>query len=394
MRDGRRARGGVSTLLLAFVVLGAACPSPPAAPRVTAGPTNSPPASDSCAERTLAGMSADQRVGQLFLFGLEDNRLGPAEVEGIREDHLGSVAFIETTSAGSASIRETTDAVQALATEANTAGVGFLVAANQEGGQIQALRGPGFSTIPSAVEQGGLDPADLRARARTWGEELLAAGVNFDFAPVMDVVPPGRDDENEPIGVLQRGYGHDPATVSSHGTAFQRGMQDAGVVTSPKHFPGLGRVIGNTDFTADVVDDETTSDDPYLEPFADAVAAGVPFVMVALATYTQIDPDRLAVFSPTVIEDLLRGSLGFEGVVISDDVGAAEAVARVPTGDRAVDFLEAGGNMVISKFVGPARAMARAVRSRAEADPAFRALADASALRILAAKDAAGLLPC
>lgn len=384
--------------MLATALLGASCfsgsPDPAPSPPPSAGPTASASAPASCAERTLAGMSADERIGQLFLFGLEDNQLGPAEIEGIREDHLGSVAFIETTSAGSASIRETTDAVQALATEANTSGVGFLVAANQEGGQIQALRGDGFSTIPSAVEQGKLDPADLRARARAWGEELLAAGVNFDFAPVMDVVPPGRDDENEPVGVLERGYGHDPATVSSHGTAFQRGMQDAGVLTSAKHFPGLGRVEGNTDFTADVVDDETTADDPFLAPFADSVVAGVPFVMVALATYTRIDAERLAVFSPAVIEDVLRGSLGFEGVVISDDVGAAEAVAHVPAGERAVGFLEAGGDMVISKFVGPARAMARAVRDRAEVDPAFRTRVDASALRVLVAKDAAGLLAC
>ena len=384
--------------MLATALLGASCfsgsPDPAPSPPPSAGPTASASAPASCAERTLAGMSADERIGQLFLFVLEDNQLGPAEIEGIREDHLGSVAFIETTSAGSASIRETTDAVQALATEANTSGVGFLVAANQEGGQIQALRGDGFSTIPSAVEQGKLDPADLRARARAWGEELLAAGVNFDFAPVMDVVPPGRDDENEPVGVLERGHGHDPVTVSSHGTAFQRGMQDAGVLTSAKHFPGLGRVEGNTDFTADVVDDETTADDPFLAPFADSVVAGVPFVMVALATYTRIDAERLAVFSPAVIEDVLRGSLGFEGVVISDDVGAAEAVAHVPAGERAVGFLEAGGDMVISKFVGPARAMARAVRDRAEVDPAFRTRVDASALRVLVAKDAAGLLAC
>ena len=339
-------------------------------------------------------MSHDERVGQLFLFGLEENRLGPREVEGIRQDHLGSVAFIETTSVGSAAIRETTDAVQALATEANTGEVGFFVAANQEGGQIQALRGSGFSTIPSAVDQGMLAPSDLRGMARRWGEELLAAGVNFDFAPVLDVVPPGRDDENEPVGVLERGYGHDPGTVSSHGVAFLRGMQDAGVTTSAKHFPGLGRVVGNTDFTADVVDDETTPDDPYLRPFADAIAGDVPFVMVALATYTRIDPDHLAVFSREVIEGLLRETLGFDGVVISDDVGAAEAVAHVPAGERAVGFIEAGGDMVISKFVGPARAMARAVRSRAETDPAFRSRVDASALKVLAAKDAAGLLPC
>ena len=133
------------------------------------------------------------------------------------------------------------------------------------------------------------------------GEGTGQAGVNLDLAPVADVVPPGKDATNAPIGQLKREYGHDPSTAASHVTAFIAGMKQAGVATTAKHFPGLGRVVGNTDFTGDVVDSVTTRNDPYLAPFAAAVGAGVPFVMVSLATYTQIDPDHLAVFSPAVI---------------------------------------------------------------------------------------------
>src|SRR2546428_10195697 len=96
-------------------------------------------------------------------------------------------------------------------------------------------------------------------------------------------------------------------------------MERAGVATTAKHFPGLGRVTGNTDFTADVVDDVTTPDDPYLQPFQAAVDGGVPFVMVALATYTKIDPEHLAVFPPTVMQ-ILRGQLCFQGVIVSDEI--------------------------------------------------------------------------
>jgi hypothetical protein len=71
--------------------------------------------------------------------------------------------------------------------------------------------------------------------------------VNLDFAPVFDVVPPGTDASNQPIGVLEREYGHDPGTVGSHAAAFVAGMAEAGVATTAKHFPGLGRVVGNTD---------------------------------------------------------------------------------------------------------------------------------------------------
>jgi beta-N-acetylhexosaminidase len=247
--------------------------------------------------------------------------------------------------------------------------------------------------MPTAVEQGQLSTSTLQKDARQWGNELLAAGVNLNFAPVLDVVPAGSEDTNQPIGVLQREYDNDPATVGSHGVAFLRGMDHAGVAPTAKHFPGLGRVAGNTDFTADVVDQVTTPDDAYLEPFGQAIDAGVPFVMVALATYTKIDADHLAVFSPVVM-NLLRDEFHFDGVIVSDDIGNAEAIADIPPGDRAIDFLQAGGDMIISKTVPPAMAMWSAIDSKVSGDPAFRDRVEDSVRRVLQAKEAFGLLPC
>lgn len=95
-----------------------------------------------------------------------------------------------------------------------------------------------------------------------------------------------------------------------------------------------------------------------------------------------------------MIGQMLRGDLGFTGVVVSDDLGATEAVAAIPPGDRAVDFLEAGGDMIISKTLDPAVAMARTLVSKASRVRSFRSLVDAATLRVLAAKEAFGLLPC
>ena len=392
---------GIVTLV---VWLGSACSNagPMARPPTTPAPTPGSPASSGsppgpttaadCVRQVFDSLTDQQRVGQLFVIGLAHDRLGTVETGAIRASHFGSVTFVVTTAEGAASVKETTDAVQALA-PASTNGVGFFVAANQEGGKIQALRGPGFSAIPSAVEQGGLDPSTLSVDAAAWARELLAAGVNMDFAPVMDVVPPGTDAQNQPIGVLRREYGHDPDTVGRQGGAFLRGMQRAGVTTSAKHFPGLGRVEGNTDFAADVVDDTTTADDPYLQPFQEAVDAGAPFVMLALATYTRIDPHRQAVFSPTVI-GLLRDDLRFGGVIVSDEIGDAEAVQSIPVGERATRFIAAGGDMIISKTVPPAVAMAEALLARIGSDEAFRSRVDEAVIRVLRAKLAAGLLPC
>ncbi|HEY9286753.1 MAG TPA: glycoside hydrolase family 3 N-terminal domain-containing protein [Candidatus Dormibacteraeota bacterium] len=338
-------------------------------------------------------MTEDQRIGQLFLMGLANDRLGQAELQEIQGDHVGSVWFVDRTTAGVTAVRSVADAVQAQVSSSNTANVHFFVAANQEGGITQALQGTGFSTIPSALTQGGWTTPALASSALIWAQQLRAAGVNMNFAPVMDVVPPGFDSQNQPIGVLQRGFGHDPATVGAHGSAFLSGMKQAGVAVTVKHFPGLGRVTGNTDFTT-ATDTVTTSDDPFLQSFKQGIENAPDFVMVAIATYTKIDPTRVAAFSPIVINQMLRGNLGFTGVVVSDDLGATAGVASIPAGSRALQFLSAGGDFIVSKTADATHAMVLAIRAQAASDPSFRTRVDDAARRILQAKQAHGLLPC
>lgn len=363
----------------------------PLSPAPAPSPSPSPPRS--CAARVFDRMTEAQRVGQLFLAGMPAQGGPGAELAGaIRSYHLGSVLFMGNTTAGVAPVRSIASSVQRLA--GGNAGVRFFVAANQEGGQIQPLRGPGFSAIPSAVGQGTLSVATLTRDARTWGRQLTAAGVNLNLAPVLDVVPPGTAGQNAPIGQLDREYGTAPGPVASHGVAFIDGMRGARVATAAKHFPGLGRVRGNTDFTANVVDTITTANDPYLGTYRAAIGAGVPFVMVALATYTRIDARHLAVFSSKIVNGLLRKKMGFTGVIMSDDLGGAAAIASIPPGTRAIDFLAAGGDMVTSQSAGVAVAMAAAVLRKASEDAWFRGVVSDAVLRILAVKGAYGLLPC
>ena len=344
-----------------------------------------------CVDQVYGKMTPAQRVGQLFLVGVSDEVAGSQTAAAVREYHFGSVLLPEN-SDGTASLAASAASIQALAPTA-TSGARFFVAANQEGGEIQQLTGDGFATIPSALEQGTWTLGELRAQAGTWGSDLRAAGVNLDLAPVMDVVPEAAAAANAPIGALDREFGYSPEGNGEHGAAFIEGMARAGVATVAKHFPGLGQVSGNTDFTSNVVDGVTTANAQDLDSFRAAISAGVPFVMVALATYTRIDPDRLAVFSPVVMH-LLRSGLGFNGVIISDDLGDAAAVASISAGDRAIDFLDAGGDLITSQSIAPAEEMASAVITRASSDADFRAVVDSAARRVLAAKQAQGLLSC
>ena len=358
-----------------------------------ASPSPQAPEPVSCAARVLARMTTAQRAGQLFAVGIAGS---PSSVvaRAVAAYHFGSLLFGTTTAASLAELRQVTAADQALASAAATARVRFFIAADQEGGEVQRLRGPGFAAIPSAVTQGELAPGTLKREAAGWGRELKQAGVNLDLAPVMDVVPPGTAGRNQPIGALRREFGSDPQTVAAHGVAFLRGLRQAGVAATAKHFPGLGRVTGNTDLTAGVVDPVTAPGDPYLGSFQAAIDGGVPFVMVSLASYPRIDPRHLAVFSSRTMRTLLRTRMHFGGVIISDDMGAAAAVASLSPAARAIGFLNAGGDMILSDSLPAAATMDAAVVAKMKRDPAFRAIVDSAVLRILAAKQAYGLLPC
>jgi beta-N-acetylhexosaminidase len=360
-------------------------------PASTLSPSS--PSSPSCPASVFSSMTEAQRVGQLFLVGVPSNAATSQVVAAVDAYHLGSVLLAKT-SASVAALAGDTAGIQALATKRATGGVRFLVAANQEGGEIQQLSGSGFSAMPSELVQGQSSLSTERTDAAQWASELKAAGVNLDLAPVMDVVPEATASANAPIGQLDREFGYDPVTNGTHGAAFIEGMAQAGVAATAKHFPGLGRVAGNTDFTSGVTDTVTTPDDPNLGSFQDAINARVPFVMIALALYTQIDPAHLAVFSPTVIQTMLRQRMGFSGVVVSDDLGQAAQVQDMSYGDRAADFLKAGGDLITSQAIAPAEAMATAVLADANASASFRGEVATAVAKILAAKQALGLLPC
>jgi beta-N-acetylhexosaminidase len=334
----------------------------------------------------LQSMTEGQRVGQLFMVGAPSTGPDAATMRAISIDHVGSVILTDTSDGGVGAIAAVNHGLQAAAGKTAK----LFIAADQEGGEVQRLQGPGFDTIPSATQQGTMTPKQLRADARRWGAQLRAAGVNLNLAPVVDTVPDGTP--NPPIGAMFREYGSVPATVATHGIAFAQGLGDAGVDATIKHFPGLGRVVSNTDTTAGVTDRITTRHDPFLAPFADAIKAGVPFVMMATADYVRIDPAHPAAFSTTIVTGMLRGDLGFGGVVISDDLGGAAQVAAYSPGARALDFVAAGGDIVLTVNAAQIPAMTAAVLAAAKADPRFRAQVDAAALRVLTAKQARGLL--
>lgn len=345
------------------------------------------------AQGVFARMTLEQRVGQLFMVGTPATTADPTVLAEITSRHIGNVVLTSRSYSGIASTASVTNRLQWQTTSPATAGVPLFVATDQEGGLVQVLNGTGFSPIPTALTQGTLAPAALRGDALIWGRQLRAAGVNLDLAPVMDTVPsPAVAASNAPIGYFFREFGFTPSTVASHGTAFVQGMTSADVDSTLKHFPGLGRVLGNTDTTSGVTDTVTTRGDPYLAPFKSAIGAGAQFVMMSTAYYAKLDPSNPAAFSPYIINTILRGDLHFNGVVISDDLGGARQVSAWAPATRALVFLAAGGDMVLTVDPSVIPTMYDTVLAYAKVDPVFRARVNQAALRVLQAKQARGLI--
>jgi beta-N-acetylhexosaminidase len=380
--------------------------APPASGSTTAPPSASPAASASSAaaastattstaasgaeaavETALAGMDQRQRVAQLFVVGVPLTGLGAGDA--VVRSGVGGV-FLAGRSTAS------TDALGAVTSrwQSEAPGPRPWVAADQEGGLVQALQGPGFARLPEAVEQGRLPSSQLAALAKGMGAALHSAGVTLDLAPVADVVPAGTESANAPIGAFGRQYGSTAAQVRAAAGTVVEGLAASHVTATLKHFPGLGRVTANTDTTAGVTDSATSAGSDQVALFgALAAEAARPMVMVSLASYTLIDPGRPAAFSPAVITSLLRGRLHYAGPVMSDDLGNAKAVAAVSPGERAVRFLEAGGTLVLTVAPALLPPMIDAVTAQAAADPAFARQVDAAVRTDLLAKARAGLLP-
>ncbi len=383
----------------------AACggePAPEAAPSTSSEPqpTESSPSprpsvdpTTACVRNTLRTMDAAQERGQLLMVGFDTNAPEGALDQLVGDRHVGNVIYLGGWD-GAPKVTSTSDHLQGLVSEDATADVGLLIAADQEGGEVHQLRGEGFTWPPSALEQGQMDPTALTEAATGWAEELEAAGVNVNLAPVADTVPESLGRGNGPIGQYGRQYGSTPKTVERGSVAFLEGMLAGGVEPTVKHFPGLGRIQNNTDFyDTGITDHQTGPKDPYLRPFQAGIDAGAGLVMVGSAYYTKLDPGVPAMFSEKIVTGLLREQMGYEGVVVTDDVNA-QAVRQTPSAQRGVEVLKAGGDIVLTGDASLAPGMLDALAAEAKSDPEFADLVDASVERVLRLKYRMGLLPC
>ena len=251
-----------------------------------------------------------------FITALEGPELSPGEAAVLKAARPCGIILFARNVADPDQVRRLSDAAR------TAVGDDILVLIDQEGGRVRRLRPPHWRELPCAAAYGRLysdDPADAcraaRLAAQLTAAELRAAGINTNCVPVLDVPAPGSHDI-----VGDRAYGADPAQVAALGRAVAEGHMAGGVLPVIKHVPGHGRATADSHLELPVVTATRAAlertDFSAFRPCAD-----LPAAMTAHVVYTAIDPDRPASTSPRVIAEVIRGAIGFDGLLMSDDLG-------------------------------------------------------------------------
>lgn len=217
------------------------------------------------------------------------------------------------------------------------------ISIDQEGGAV--LRTEDLPAAPSAMALGAVGDPDLaEAVGNAVGRGLLSMGVNWNYAPSLDV---NVDPRNPVIG--DRSFGGDPVKVTELGLAWARGLGNAGVIATAKHFPGHGDTYLDSHLALPRVDKPRgVLEKLELYPFRKAVEAGIPAIMTAHIIYSQLDPLNPATLSKTVLSGLLREEWGFEGVIVTDSMGMKAIADNFPDGQAAVRSVGAGADIVLA----------------------------------------------
>jgi beta-N-acetylhexosaminidase len=263
-------------------------------------------------EAFLSQMTLRQKVGQLFLFSLNGTSFTEDMRRLIAERHAGGMVFFGYNVGTPAEVTQLINDMQRTALT-NGLPIPLLTAVDQEGGRVMRLQDAPFSPFPSPMALGAADDSDLTFRvAAAIGEEMRACGLNLDLAPVLDV---NTRPDNPVINV--RSFGENPERVAVHGAAFIRGLQSVGVAATGKHFPGHGSTSVDSHYNLPVVGLDYDHLMQEMSPFRQGISAEVGAIMTAHVLYPALDQTP-ATFSKPIMTDLLRGQLGFQGVLISD----------------------------------------------------------------------------
>ncbi len=285
----------------------------------------------------------DYPCGTLIMAGISGTSLND-ETRDIILNHGVSnfIIFRRNAAEGPVTLKKLTDDLKNACSDAGLPCP--IISIDQEGGTVQRLGPPLWEALPSAHEAGGSeDPGqavdDLAAKT---ADMLKICGINMNMAPVLDIAGPAAQ------GVLKgRCFGNSAEAVSASGIRYIRTLQSQSIAAVAKHFPGIGMVGEDPHLKRPVVGEQTDKVLKNTEPFRQAIEAGVSSIMTSHVIFTALDPDLPASFSPAIATDLLRHDLGFQGVLITDDLEMGGITGYGSVAQAALKAFLAGHDMLL-----------------------------------------------
>ncbi|MBT8496201.1 MAG: beta-N-acetylhexosaminidase [Deltaproteobacteria bacterium] len=329
-------------------------------------------------------MSVEDDVGQLLWLGFEGTTAPEWLLSGIAAGEVGAVIVFKRNlehQNGEVVIDQVVELNRSLHAAAS-GGAPLAISVDQEGGRVARIREPA-TVWPPMLAMDNADAALAESTGLAMGEELAAMGFDIDFAPVLDV---HTNPDNPVIG--DRSFSTRAEGVAELALAFADGLARAGIIGCGKHFPGHG----DTDTDSHLALPRLSHDLERLRrvelvPFAAAARRGLPMLMSAHVVFEAIDPTVPATLSRKVLGELLRGELGFEGVVVSDDLDMKAIADHYGVGEAAVRAIDAGCDaLLLCKDRGHQLEAHAALIDRARADGAFAARVADSARRVRSVK--------
>jgi beta-N-acetylhexosaminidase len=260
-------------------------------------------------------LSLKQQTGQMIVSGFEGTSLNARTEELIFEQSIGGLILFERNYKNPDQLRQLIIDLQSLTAD-NPEIPPLFISVDQEGGRVNRLSSP-FTQFPPMSCLGKANSNELAYRfGLGMGKELQAVGINMDYAPVLDV----HSNPTNPI-IGQRALDSNSEKVARLGAELVRGFYDSGVIPVGKHFPGHGDTSEDSHLTLPQVGRPKESlEQVELTPFSHAIEQGLEVLMTAHVVYTAWDAERPATFSQVILNDVLRNSLSFKGLIMSDDL--------------------------------------------------------------------------
>lgn len=288
---------------------------------------------------SIRGMTLDEKIGQMVIAGLDGLVLDDRARSLAGQYHTGGFVLMGRNVRDSRQLLGLVNSLKAT----NPSRIPLFLAIDEEGGRVTRFPRE-IERLPAGGDVGRVNSAEHAFKlGKVIGQRLGAFGLNMDFAPVLDI---NSNLQNPVIG--DRAFGSSPGLVSEMGTKTMLGIRSAGVIPVVKHFPGHGDTREDSHVTLPVLDaGKDRLQALELVPFASAIANGTSAVMMAHILLPRLDRDDPASLSKDIVTGLLRGEMGFDGVVITDDITMGAISKRHSTGDAAVRAINAGCDVVL-----------------------------------------------